>query len=199
MTFVAHVGSIVVFAFPFTYNRIVNFYTSSQPSGIQVLSLWALFSVFVITGIFASFKKINSQLLNPSPKIIPQKTPPSASDTSSDQVSTLSSKLTTLKAFSLFPAILFLSSFSVVNFSFIVFCTLLFVPIVTVLGHPRPKSNILAKVQTMLLLVVNPLALILVGAFVKGSLESLLSDNLRYSTLFFPFIGLVYLPVYLYR
>jgi len=186
MVSVAHFGSSIIFAFPFTYNRIFGISTSPLPQ----MMIWTLVSCTILFGIFTAFKKINHQLLTPGPKIMLLK-----SSTTENDTSTTSSKLEVLKAFSISFLILFLAVFSLVNFSFVIFSSILVVPFCTILGHPQPKNKILAKLQTFVLILLNPVAVMLVGAVMKGSLFSLVWDNLKYATLFFPFLGLVYLPL----
>jgi len=104
------------------------------------------------------------------------------------------SALETLKYCSLMITIIFLLCFSLVNFSFVAICTIIICPIYSILGHPRPQSSLLGVLQILFIFMVNPICL--VPYFQKfGDWENITWDHWRFSTLTFPFICLVYLPL----
>jgi len=109
------------------------------------------------------------------------------------KVHTISS-LETMKNCSFIITVIFLLCFSVVNFSFVTLCTIIICPIYTFLGQPRPQSILLAALQFIVIFLLNPICM---ASFIQSvtDWEKMAWDHWRYSTLIFPFVCLVYLPL----
>jgi len=98
------------------------------------------------------------------------------------------------------PIILFISSFSLLNFSFCLFCGILMVPLYSLL---TPSQNTLLQVsQIILLIIISPLALLLCSTiYLQMDYEALLkflakivTQHQLFSNLTYPFFCFIYLP-----
>ncbi|EGG19202.1 hypothetical protein DFA_02450 [Cavenderia fasciculata] len=101
--------------------------------------------------------------------------------------------------FSTLPVLLFISSMSLLNFSFSTFAAILVVPI-TILPTPT-LSRVFKLLQCCLLTLVSPPVLLYLFAryYLETDLVSLLNTIIQqyqlYSTLSFPFLTLVFIPL----
>lgn len=111
----------------------------------------------------------------------------------------------TVKVISYVPFILFVSTLSLINFSFCFFCSVFVVPIYAFLG-PRESNNprfiIKYLLQLILLTLSSPIALMILsshymyGTYNPSELVSkIILQHKLYSNLIFPFVCLVHIPL----
>jgi hypothetical protein len=206
---IAHVGGGLVFAFPFVAQRLSSVGVIPVFPLPQVFQVWFLFALavaLVVIALFAVIARSRPSAKNPSnsssssssssdSKNDPNKGELSAAEVRAEDLSVFASLAT-------FPYCLFLASFSLVNFSFAFFASIVTVPLLTVLGR--------SKLAPILTLLLNPILVLfglsqkivvdMIGEQIGYSIPTISTVYIfeifaEYSALFYPFITLILFPL----
>eukprot|EP01118_Nematostelium_gracile_P000863 TRINITY_DN1085_c0_g1_i3.p1 TRINITY_DN1085_c0_g1~~TRINITY_DN1085_c0_g1_i3.p1 ORF type:complete len:571 (+),score=113.00 TRINITY_DN1085_c0_g1_i3:55-1767(+) len=105
---------------------------------------------------------------------------------------------TTFKSIASIPALLFIGTGSLLNFSFCLFCAVFIVPFYTAFGHS--ERAILRMIQTVVLLAISPIVLVFLASQYLGlnylQFLMIIFEQLKmFSNFPYVFLTLIYLPL----
>jgi len=181
---VIQIAGSLIFSLPFVLLDIFE-ELGWQLSGVNVMLIWLFLSLLLILLLFLiAIPLVDKSFL--------------FGKESSKQMD-----LVSFKAFSSLPALLFISTFSLMNFSFCLFCGILMVPVTMIWWttiQPTPTTKLSFWMQLLLLLILSPVPLGLSASLYLNInmlqlLATIVEQYRLFRNLLFPFLSLIYLPI----